>query len=238
MLPILEITRLFQSIVDPLQMVLHGVPISQAVRYPPTDHSDMLLLHEWMRNGARYTLSVIQRYVDFGTVERLLDVGGGDGTMALELWRSFSNIKITVFNMPGPATMVQEQAARLGAWDRVSALPGDFRTDALPGGNDMVMYSRVLADWPPELCRELLKKAHTALLPEGKLIIAEPLADQNPDLAMAWEYSYLPYDDFGLHCYKTLPFYIQLLVETGFKIVSVHPRDETTIHCVIVAQKI
>jgi SAM-dependent methyltransferase len=226
------------SMMHPLSMVLHGAPIHQAVRYPPTDHADMLLLHEWMRNGARYTLGIIRRHVDFGQVSRLLDVGGGDGTMALELWKAFANLNITVFNLPGPATMVQEQAARIGAWERVSALPGDFRTDALPGGNDMVMFSRVLADWPPELCRELIKKAHTALLPDGKLVIAEPLADQNPDLAMSWEFSYLPYDDFGLLLYKTLPFYVQMLVENGFKLISVHPRDETTIHCVIVAQKV
>lgn len=226
------------SMMHPLTMVLHGAPIHQAVRYPPTDHGDMLLLHEWMRNGARYTLGIIRRHVDFAPVGRLLDVGGGDGTMALELWKAFTNLNITVFNLPGPATMVQEQAARLGAWERVCALPGDFRTDALPGGNDMVMFSRVLADWPPELCRELVRKAHTALLPDGKLVIAEPLADQNPDLAMSWEYSYLPYDDFGLLLYKNLSFYVQLLVENGFKIVSVHPRDETTIHCVIIAQKV
>ena len=226
------------SMMHPLSMVLHGAPVTQAVRYPPTDHGDMLLLHEWMRNGARYTLGVIRRHVDFSPVERLLDVGGGDGTMALELWKAYPNLKITVFNLPGPATMVQEQAARLGAWERVSALPGDFRTDPLPGGNDMVMYSRVLADWPPELCRELIKKAHAALLPGGKLIIAEPLADQNPDLAMSWEYSYLPYDDFGLLLYKNMSFYVQMLVENGFKVISVHPRDETTIHCVIVAQKV
>src|SRR3954451_14598237 len=94
---------------------------------------------------------------------RLLDVGGGDGTMALQLYRSFPRLIITVFNMPQPADMVQELAANNGAWDRVGAIAGDFRTDPLPGGNDAVMFSRVLADWPPELCKRLLQKAHKAL---------------------------------------------------------------------------
>jgi hypothetical protein len=101
----------------------------------------------------------------------------------------------------------------------------------------MVMFSRVLADWPPELCFELLKKANAALLPEGQLVICEPLCDENPDLGLTWEHSYLPYDDFGLFVYKPLSLYKRMLDEAGFDLVSVHPRDEATIHTVIIARK-
>lgn len=226
------------SMTHPLYSVLAGDRIAQTVRYPPTDHADMLLLHEWMRNTALCTLEIIRRHVDFSPVRQLLDVAGGDGTMAFELYKAFPNLTITVFNLPGPALIVQEQAAERGAWDRVSALRGDFRVDPLPLGNDMVMFSRVLADWPPELCQELLHKAHKALLPDGKLVICEPLSDENPDLAIVWEQSYLPYDDFGLQVYKPLSLYKQMLEKAGFQILSVHPRDDSTIHCVIISQRI
>lgn len=226
------------SMLHPLYSVLTGEKIAQTVRYPPTEHADMLLLHEWMRNTALCTLEVIRRHVDFSPVRQLLDVAGGDGTMAFELYKAYPELTITVFNLPGPAQIVQEQAAERGAWDRVSALRGDFRVDPLPLGNDMVMFSRVLADWPPELCQELLHKAHRALLPDGKLVICEPLSDENPDLAIVWEQSYLPYDDFGLQVYKPLSLYQQMLEKAGFKILSVHPRDESTIHCVIVSQRL
>lgn len=221
-----------------LPNVLYGLQIGQPVRYPPVDSADNHLLHDWMRNAALATLEVIRRHVDFGRYERLLDVGGGDGTMALQLYRSFPSLIITVFNMPQPADMVQELAAKNGAWDRIGAIAGDFRTDPLPGGNDAVMFSRVLADWPPELCKRLLKKAHKALADDGHLIICEPLYDHNPDLCLVWEHSYVPYDDFGLQVYKPLRLYERLLKETGFELVSVHPPDEGTIHCVIVARRL
>jgi len=233
-----EFLRYFRaSLTHPLQVVLHGAPVSPAVHYPPTDHGDMLLLHEWMRNTALHTLEVIRRHVDFSSVKRLLDVGGGDGTMAFALWKVFPQLRLTVFNLPGPATLVQEQATTLGAWDRVVAQPGDFRTDPLPSGHDMVLFSRVLADWPPQLCAELLRKAYAALVPGGRLVLCEPFADENPDLTLAWEQSYLPYDDFGLKLYKPQSLYVEMLTAAGFHVGSVHPRDDNTIHGVIQAEK-
>ncbi len=222
----------------PLPGVLQGMPVENSVRYPPLDAGDNALLHQWMRDSALGTIGLIRRYVDFGRYERLLDVGGGDGTMAMELFRHYPRLRITVFNMPQPANMVQELAVQHEAWLRVGAIAGDFRTDPLPGGNDAVMYSRVLADWPPELCKRLLQKAHKALCEGGHLIICEPLYDHNPDLCLVWEHSYLPYDDFGLQVYKPLSVYERLLKETGFELVSVHPPDETTIHCVLVARRL
>jgi SAM-dependent methyltransferase len=234
-----EFLRFYRaSAQHPLQLVLHGAPVVQSVRYPPTDHDEVLLLHEWMRSTALSTLEVLRRQVDFGAVERLLDVGGGDGTMAMELFRAYPELSITVFNLPGPAQLVREKVAQQQAERRVTALAGDFRTDPLPGGNDLVLFSRVLADWPQALCRELLKKAHDALLPDGQLVICEPLADQNRALTAAWEFAYLPYDDFKLELYKPLALYEQLIREAGFTLTAVHPRDESTIHCVIVAKKL
>jgi SAM-dependent methyltransferase len=234
-----EFLRYYRTAVAyPLPSVLYGMQLAQPVRYPPVDSADTHLLHDWMRSAALDTLAVIRRYVDFERYERLLDVGGGDGTMALQLYRSFPRLIITVFNMPQPTDMVQQLAEKNNAWDRIGGIAGDFRTDPLPGGNDAVMFSRVLADWPPELCRRLLQKAHKALADDGHLIICEPLYDHNPDLCLVWEHSYVPYDDFGLQCYKPLSLYERLLKETGFELVSVHPPNEETIHCVILARRL
>jgi len=218
---------------------LRGAPVPYPVRYPPQADADVELLHEWMRNTALTTLATIEQYVDFSKIGRLLDVAGGDGTMALELWRRHNHISITIFNVPAAAELARARIAAAGAQERIEAVAGDFRTvERFPGTHDAVMFSRVLADWPPELCRSLLQKAHAALEPGGRLIVCEPLADQNPDLAITWEQSYLPYDDFGLQCYKPLELYQQMIGETGFRLVEVHRRDATTIHCVILAERI
>jgi SAM-dependent methyltransferase len=221
-----------------LVWTLRGAPVEYAVRYPPQEQADVELLHEWMRNTALSTLATIEQFVDFSRIGRLLDVAGGDASMALALWGRHAHLAITVFNVPAAAELARRRVEEAGAGERISIVAGDFRVDNFPGTYDAVMFSRVLADWPPELCRELLKKAHDALDEGGRLIICEPLADENPALAVAWEHSYLPYDDFGLAVYKPLSAYESMLAEAGFRLVQVHPRDATTIHCVIVAERV
>jgi ubiquinone/menaquinone biosynthesis C-methylase UbiE len=226
-----------------LLWTLRGAPIEYEVRYPPQAQADVELLHEWMRNTALTTLSTIERYFDFSRVARLLDVAGGDGTMALQLWGRHAHLNITIFNVPAAAEMAKRRIEEAGASERIQVVAGDFREvesfpEAAGGGkHDVVMFSRVLADWPPELCTKLLAKAHAVLEDGGKLIICEPLADENPSLAIAWEQSYLPYDDFGLAVYKPYSAYETMLAENGFRILQVHRRDYTTIHCVIIAEK-
>jgi len=219
-----------------LPAILRGAPVPYPVRYPPADTADTALLHDWMRSGAIITLEAIQRHVDFAPVRRVLDVGGGDATMACELAQKWRDLHLTVFNVPQAAELARANVATLALSQQVEVVVGDFRVDALPAGFDLVMYSRVLADWPPELCRELIAKAHHALVPGGRILISEPFADQNPDLAIAWEHSYLPYDDFGAGCYKPVAAYEQMLAAAGFAEIRSYPREES-IHGVLVARK-
>src|SRR3989304_2925808 len=100
------------------------------------------------------------------------------------------------------------------------------------------MFSRVLADWPADVCLLLLRKAREALLPRGRVLICDPLADDNPDLTIAWEYSYIPYDDFGVELYKPLSAYHQLLTEAGFRLVQATRRSQDTVHAVLLAQRL
>jgi SAM-dependent methyltransferase len=220
-----------------LTSLLHGAKVTDPVRYPPVLWDDVVLLHEWMRDGALATLASIERRFDFGRYRRILDVAGGDATMATTLARKLPQLELTVFNLPAAATLCRRTIGDAGLTHRVHVIDGDFRTDPFPTGFDLVMFSRVMADWSPAVCRMLMQKAHAALLPGGHLLIAEPLRDDNPDLAIAWEHSYLPYDDFGANVYKKGETYQQLLVETGFRVIAAHPRQDT-IHGVLVAERL
>ncbi|MDE3241236.1 MAG: methyltransferase [Nitrospirota bacterium] len=217
--------------------VLRGGPVPESVPYPPKTMEDTRLLHEWMRTTAEETFAKIRKHVDFGRVGRLLDVAGGDGTMASRIVAGDPNIRVTVFNLPAAAVLARQRIAEAGAMNRVRVVEGDFFTDRLPRGFDMVMFSRVLADWPRDTCRMLLSKAHASLRPGGRLVICEPLSDDNQALTIAWEHSYLPYDDFGCQLYKPLEIYRELLRETGFSLDKVHGRDRHSIHSVLIAKR-
>lgn len=218
--------------------VLRGLPVTASVPYPPKTMEDTAVLHAWMKHTAGETLAKIHKHVRFGNVRRLLDVAGGDGTMAVHLVRRYPKIHVTVFNLPAAASLARQQITEAGLTDRVGVVEGDFFTDKLPDGFDLLMFSRVLADWPQDTCRMLLAKAYDSLKAGGTLLICEPLADENPALTVAWEHSYLPYDDFGHQLYKPLEVYRQLLQQTGFSLSSVHHRDRDSIHSVLLAKRL
>lgn len=216
--------------------VIQGGPVDNPVRYPPQDDADVALLHDWMRSGAMITLEAIKRRFDFTGVSTILDVGGGDATMALALAKANPHLHVTVFNIPKVAALGRANIERADLGVRVGVYEGNFLEDELPRGYEMVMFSRVLADWPDAVCRRLLSQAFASLQPGGHLLIAEPFQDHNPALAIAWEHSYLPYDDFGAFVYKPTGYYHRLLEELGYTDLQTFPRGES-IHGLILARK-
>lgn len=218
--------------------MLRGLPIEHNVPYPPRTLEQTEALHLWMRDTAKETLTKIKKHFDFSRISTLLDIGGGDATMVSQLVKEYPNIHATVFNLPAAAYLARQTVAGNGVTAKVSVVDGDFFSDELPFGYEAVMFSRVLADWPKDVCRMLLTKAHRSLHVGGTLLICEPLTDQNPALTIAFEQSQLPYDDFGYQLYKPLHIYEQLLQETGFSVASIHPRDDQSVHSVIVAKRL
>ena len=101
---------------------------------------------------------------------RVLDVGGGDGTLAARLLDAHPHLAIDVFNLPAAETLVRgKERPRLGF------VGGDFLTGELPLGYDAMWFVRVLHDWPADVARSLLAKARRALPPGGRIVISEEI---------------------------------------------------------------
>lgn len=111
----------------------------------------------------------------FGRHRRVLDVGGGDGTFLEGLQRRHPHLDLRLFDLPPVAEIAAARFAR-GPVPRPVAVGGDFRCDALPGGADLVTFVRILHDHDDDRVRALLRKARAALVPGGRLLIAEPMA--------------------------------------------------------------
>ncbi len=233
----LDFLRYFRKVLsfDPIE-VLRGAAVPD-IAYPPRTPMEVEALEGWMRTTAAETMETIERVVNLKDARRLLDVAGGDGTMAVHYARRHPHLRITIFNLPASAAMARRNVAKAGLSKRIEVVEGDFRRHALPKGYDMVQFSRVLADWPEDVCRSLLRKTWVSLSPGGRVVICEPLADDNPDLTLAWHFSYIPYDDFGIGVYKPLAKYEGMLGRQGFRLERVVRRDRNSIHSVIVAIK-
>lgn len=109
--------------------------------------------------------------------QRLLDVGGGEGSFLASVAAAVPDLKLMLFDLPPVAARARQRLAARGLGDRTSVTGGSFRTDALPSGADLVTLVRVVHDHDDDVVRGLLHAVRDALPPGGVLLIAEPMSD-------------------------------------------------------------
>ncbi|KAK7263703.1 hypothetical protein RJT34_31297 [Clitoria ternatea] len=102
--------------------------------------------------------------VDHGT---LVDVGGGTGTMAKAIAKSFPKVKCIVFDLP-------HVVAGFKGTQNIDYVGGDMFEDIPPA--DCIVLKCILHNWMDEKCLKILKKCKEAITSkdkEGKVIIIE-----------------------------------------------------------------
>lgn len=112
----------------------------------------------------------------FRDVDRLLDVGGGHGAFLRHIGTAWPHLKLGLFDLPEVAvTGAQLLGEALGA-GRVTGHPGNFFSDSIPEGYDMVSLVRILHDHDDAPAQALLGNIRKSLAPGARLLIAEPMA--------------------------------------------------------------
>jgi len=154
---------------------------------------------------------------------QLLDVGGGNGTLAAHLLEWNPGLRVDVYNLPLCGPLVERTRSERALEGRLGFVAGDFFREPLPRGYDALSFVRVLHDWPRETARALLRAAHEALPPGGRLLICEEF--RTPERLAGqffWTWFTIGLDSFvgGL---REVDFYVQALGELGFREVQILP---------------
>ena len=115
------------------------------------------------------------RRVDLSRAERVLDVGGGTGAFLRALGSRHPGPRLHLFDLPAVVAEAGAGFERAGLGGRVDITAGSFRDDPLPRGADVVTLVRVLYDHRDETVLDLLRAAHAALPPGGRVVVSEPM---------------------------------------------------------------
>ncbi|XUU61790.1 methyltransferase [Erythrobacter sp. HA6-11] len=128
----------------------------------------------------------------FSETKRLLDIGGGLGIFAKAVAASHPQIAVGIFDLPGVLENTQARFSAEPNTPDIALHPGDFFSGALPDGYDTMSLVRILHDHDDGPAQNLLGAIHAALPPSGRLLIAEPMAQEPGAEAMGDTY-------FGLY---------------------------------------
>lgn len=107
---------------------------------------------------------------------RILDLGGGNGTFLTAAGRRAPHAELVLFDLPAVAALAETEFRRAGMHDRCEVVGGNFLTDPLPRGADLITLVRVLHDHDDAAVLGLLQRAKAVLAPGGRLLVAEPMA--------------------------------------------------------------
>lgn len=108
----------------------------------------------------------------------VLDIGGGHGRYSMELCRRHPRLRATVLDLPGSVRVGREIVAAEGMSDRVGFLPGDARTDALPGQFDVVLCFNLIHHLPPGEVAALFTRIRRWLAPAGTVAVLDGFAGE------------------------------------------------------------
>ncbi|MEH1102757.1 methyltransferase [Micromonospora sp. CPCC 205561] len=193
--------------------------------WPPKTDEQTAAFERSMAVGLGPVIEAVHRNAEllWPDRRRLLDVGGGDGTLAAHVLDDAPGLRADVYNLPAVAPLVEATRAGRGHAGRLGFVGGDFLAEPLPSGYDAMAFVRVLHDWPNEVARRLVEKAYAALEPGGMLLICEEF--RTPDrLAMQFFWSYFLIGvDSCVSRLREVEFYTGLLKEVGFDRVAVLP---------------
>lgn len=109
---------------------------------------------------------------DWSRFPTIVDLGGGDGPLLLEILAAHPSVRGQVVDLPPTAAAATARFAALGVSDRASAVAGSF-FDPLPAGADAYLLSDILHDWDDEACAKILTQVRDACAPHSTLVVVE-----------------------------------------------------------------
>lgn len=114
----------------------------------------------------------LQAAFDFGRFGSIVDVGGGRGSLLVDILQRHPSMRGTVFDLPRVADGLEEQLLRPGLTGRLAVEAGSF-FDVVPKGADAYLLKHIVHDWNDADAERILRTVRTAMESEARLLIIE-----------------------------------------------------------------
>ncbi len=196
---------------------------------------NILGLYETLDNGmakiyheATYSVGLgagmlFSRDVDMSNRSKILDLGGGSGAYCIAALQKYPHLKAVILDFEPVCKMAEEFIAQWNLQNSISTLPGDFTSDPLPDGADVMIMASNLPQYNSDVLLKVFKNAYEVLLPGGEFhLVGETLDNekQGPLGPALWGLHEALFESEGRsHSESEV---IDYLEKSGFTDVAVH----------------
>jgi (2Fe-2S) ferredoxin/predicted O-methyltransferase YrrM len=143
---------------------------------------------EWTRNfiagmqrNAKDRAPLLVKALGTASVRRILDLGGGSGAYSIAFAKAWPHVQCEILDVPEVVPLTTEYVSQAGVSAQVSLRAGDMLQDDFGSGYDLIMLNAICHMFSEEQNRDLFRRAHQALAPNGRLVVQDFIL--NPDKA-------------------------------------------------------
>lgn len=174
-----------------------------------------------MENVSHFAANAVLEAYDFSGARTVMDVGGGNGSMAIALLQRTPGVHGAIVDLPyieGPA---RERIRAAGLEDRCRFEAVNF-FERVPDGADVHLLKSILHDWNDAESHRLLSNCRSAIARDGRLVVIEMLVPERvePGFVQLMDLNMLVMTG-GLE--RTQREYADLLAGAGFRLARVVP---------------
>jgi hypothetical protein len=154
-------------------VVAHGRPFYQYCEENPAFAANFRrAMSHWTDLHSR----AVAGKCDFGRFGTILDVGGGEGRLIIEILRRNAGTRGVLYDRPQTIDSAKLRLAEANLADRCTFVAGDF-LENVPGGADAYVLKHVLRDWNDDDARTILANCHRAMTAASRLIVIDAMLD-------------------------------------------------------------
>lgn len=123
--------------------------------------------------------AVVSAY-DFSGIKRIVDVGGGQGTLVAAILAAYDQMHAILFDLPPATENARKQVEMSGLTSRCEVVGGDF-FEHVPAGADCYILASVIHDWDDQHSLRILKQCRGAMDQGSRLLLVECVIPDNPE---------------------------------------------------------
>ncbi len=168
---------------------------------------------------ARQAADIVSALPEFPSFRKMLDLGGGPGIMGLAIVGAHPDMTGIVFDRPAITPIAQGFIDHYQMQDRMTVISGDFVTDSIGEGYDLIWACAVLNFAGPDL-NNPVKKIFKALNPGGVFVsMSDGLTHEDTQPA-SYVLNKLPFALMGMDIGIRQGAIAQAMEDTGFTVIT------------------
>lgn len=183
--------------------------------------------NEAMTDLARMKAKIIPAAYDFSCIDKIVDVGGGQGGLLIAILKSNPKMKGILFDLPGAIKSANEILEDETLESRCELIAGDF-FESIPAGGDTYLLSSVIHDWHNDQAITILKNCSNVMAEEDKILLIEkvlPHRMEQSEINQAIAISDLNMMVITGGVERTEAEFQALLASAGFNLTKIIPTD-------------